>query len=123
MPSSTGMLILAGVALFSFVIIQSYMISNMIEHTHRLILGCLIPTVVIGQLCASRINRQDHNMALTYIVLTVIALVSFLIMQPFIITHLVEQSHRIVLGCLIPVVFFGYLAAYYAGYSGKLSTI
>lgn len=116
MAMSTLLLLFTGLALFCFVIIQSYMICNTSLHSLRIILGALIPSVVFGQIAAFFINRQTHNTARIYIILAILSLVTFLIMQPYVITHIYQQSHRIVLGCQIPVVFFGHLGAYYAGH-------
>lgn len=116
MPSSILMLILAGLALFSFVIIQSYIISNTLVHTHRIMLGCLIPAIVGGQVTAFLVNRQKRNSAKACAVFAIVTLIAFLIMQPYVITHIYQHWHRVLLGCLIPVVMFGHLNAYYAGH-------
>ena len=116
MPSTIAFQGLSAMALVSFLITQSYIIANTDDHIHRMILGSLISSVTLGHLFAFNGGR-GKGWAKILNTLAVMAVLSFFIMQPYIIARTIEKSHRIVLGCLLPSVLAGHIFAYFAGRS------
>lgn len=115
MPSTTFMSLTALAAL-TFIIMQPYMIAHTTEHINRIVLGSLIPTVVFGHIFAFNGGRgKQYTKA--YNTLAVMAVLTFLIMQPYMIARTAMKSQRVILGCLLPPVLAGHIFAYLSGRS------